>query len=87
VSYREHGVRSSTRSREHTLALLHKPSAGPSNGAPPMPDVEEKEEASPEAPREPPANEDNDDDLYVQPQARLAHCLALDRAAELPADV
>jgi hypothetical protein len=53
-----------------------------------MPDVEEEEEAAPEAPRKPPAaDEDNDNNLYAQPQARLAHRLALDGVAELPADV
>jgi hypothetical protein len=53
-----------------------------------MPDVEEEEEAAPEAPRKPPAEEDEDnDDLYAQPQARLARRLALDDVAEVPADV
>jgi hypothetical protein len=52
-----------------------------------MPDVKE-EEAAPEAPREPPAaDDDDDDDLYAQPQARLAHRLALDGVAEVPTDV
>jgi hypothetical protein len=53
-----------------------------------MPDIAE-EEAAPEAPREPPAaDEDNDNDnLYAQPQARLAHRLALNGVAEVPANV
>jgi hypothetical protein len=52
-----------------------------------MPNDEEEEEAAPEAPREPPVDEDDEDDLYAQHQARLACRLALDRVAELPADV
>jgi hypothetical protein len=54
-----------------------------------MPDVKE-EEAVPQAPRELPAadeDENDDDDLYVQAQVRLARRLALDGVAELPADV
>jgi hypothetical protein len=44
-----------------------------------MPDIEEEEEeeAAPEAPLEPPVNEDEKDNLYVQPQARLARRLVL----------
>jgi hypothetical protein len=34
-----------------------------------MPDVEEEEDVAPETPSEPPANEDDNNDLYVQPQA------------------
>jgi hypothetical protein len=41
----------------------------------------------PEAPHEPPAAKNDDNDLYAQPQARLARRLALDGVAELPADV
>jgi hypothetical protein len=54
-----------------------------------MPDVGEEEEAAPEAPHKPAAaDEDNEDnDLYAQPQVRLARCLALDGVAEVPADV
>jgi hypothetical protein len=87
VSYRKHGIRSSARSCAHTPAPLCEPSAGPSNEVPPMPDVKEEEEAAPEAPCESPADEDDDNDLYAQPRARLEHRLALDGAAELPADV
>jgi hypothetical protein len=90
VSYREHSVRSTARPRARTPAPSREPSAGPSNEATPMPDVEEEEEAVPQAPRESPAadeDEDDNDDLYAQPQARLARRLALDGVAELPADV
>jgi transposase InsO family protein len=88
ASYREHGVRSTARPHTRTPAPSREPSAGPSNQAPPMPDVEEEEEAAPEAPRESPAaDEDDDDDLYALPQVRLAHRLALDGVAELPADI
>jgi hypothetical protein len=53
-----------------------------------MPDVKEEQEAAPEAPHElPAADEDEDNDLYAQPQARLARRLALDGVAEVPADV
>jgi hypothetical protein len=52
-----------------------------------MPNAEEEEEAAPEAPREPTVDDDDDNDLYAQPQARLARRLALDGVAELPADV
>jgi transposase InsO family protein len=89
ASYCEHGTRSTARPRTRTPVPSCEPSAGPSNEAPPMLDVEEEEEAAPETPREPlAADKDNDDDdLYAQPQARLARRLALDRVAELPADV
>jgi hypothetical protein len=89
VSYCEHNVRSSARPHARTPAPSREPSAGPSNKATPMPDVEEEEEAAPQAPRESPAadeDEGDSDDLYAQPQARLARRLALDRVAELPAD-
>jgi hypothetical protein len=52
-----------------------------------IPNTEEEEEAAPEALREPSVDEDDDDDLYAQPQARLARRLALDGVAELPTDV
>jgi hypothetical protein len=87
VSYCEHSVGLIGHPCAHTPAPLRELSAGPSNEAPPMPDVEEQEEAAPEAPCKPPANKDNDDDLYVQPQAWLACHLALDGVAELPTDV
>jgi hypothetical protein len=88
ASYRETATRSSSRGRARAPAHSREPSAGPSNGARPIPnDEEEEEEAAPEAPREPPVDEDNDDDLYAQPQARLARRLALDGVAELPANV
>jgi hypothetical protein len=51
-----------------------------------MPDIKEEEEAATESPHNLPFNDDNND-LYAQPQARLAHHLALDRVAELPSDV
>jgi hypothetical protein len=51
VSYRKHGVRSTAHPRAHTPAPSGKPSAGPSNEAPPMPYTEEKDETVPEAPR------------------------------------
>jgi hypothetical protein len=88
ASYREHGVHSTARPRARTPAPSREPSAGPSNQAPPMPDVEEEEEAAPEAPLKPPAaDEDEDNNLYAQPQARLAHRLALDGVAEVPTNV
>jgi hypothetical protein len=65
VSYREHGVCLTARPCARTPAPSRKPSAGPSNQAPPMPDVEEEEEAAPGAPREPPAADDDDDDFYA----------------------
>jgi hypothetical protein len=52
-----------------------------------MPDVEEDEEAAPEAPCELPVDYEDDDDLYAQPQARLAHRPALDGVVELPSNV
>jgi hypothetical protein len=52
-----------------------------------MPDIEEEQEAVPEAPREPPVNNDNNNNLYAQPQAQLTCHLALNGAAELPADI
>jgi hypothetical protein len=51
-----------------------------------MADIKE-EEAATEAPREPPVDDDYDDNLYVQPQAQLAHRLALDGVVEPPSDV
>jgi transposase InsO family protein len=71
VSYCKHSVRLSTRPCTRSPAPLRGPLAGPSNEAPPMPNVkEEEEEAAPQAPRELPAaneDEDNDNNLYVQP--------------------
>jgi hypothetical protein len=88
ASYREHGTHLTARPCARTPAPLRKPSAGPSNEAPPMPDVKEEEEAAPEAPREPlDDDDDNDNDLHAQPQARLARRLALDGVAEMPADI
>jgi hypothetical protein len=87
VSYRKTGMCSSSCGRARVPAPSHKPSAGPSSLAPTIPNAQEKEEAAPGAPREPPAADDGNDNLYTQPQARLAHRLALDGAAELPADV
>jgi hypothetical protein len=86
ASYRKHGVRSTARPHARTLAPLRESSAGPSNQAPPMPDVEEEEEeTATEAPREPPAaSEDDNNNLYAQSQA---HHLALEGVAEVPADV
>jgi hypothetical protein len=85
VSYRETGTRSAARSRARTPACESSP--GPSNEAPPLPDVEEDQEAAPEAASEPPVDDDDDDDLYTQPQARLARRLALDGVVESPSDV
>jgi hypothetical protein len=87
VYYRKTGTHSSSRGRARAPAPSREPSAGPFSLAPPIPNAEEEEEAATEAPREPPAADDNDDDLYAQPQACLACRLALDGAAELPADV
>jgi hypothetical protein len=78
VSYRETGTRSSSRGRARAPGLLRDPSAGPSSLAPPIPNAEEEEEAALEAPRKPPVDDDDNDDLYAQPQARLARRLALD---------
>jgi hypothetical protein len=86
VSYCEHGVRLTARPRTQMPAPSREPSVGPSNKAPPMPNVEEEEEAAPEASREPPIDDD-DKDIYAQPQARLARCLALDGVLEPPSNV
>jgi hypothetical protein len=87
ASYRETTTRSSPRGRARAPARSREPSAGPSNKARPIPNDEEEEEAAPETPREPPVDKDDEDDLYAQPQARLARRLALDGVAELPVDV
>jgi hypothetical protein len=87
VSYRETSTRSSSRGHARAPAPLREPSAGPSSLAPPIPNVKEEKEAAPGASRELPAADDDDDDLYAQPQTRLARRLALDGVAELPADV
>jgi hypothetical protein len=87
VFYCEHGACSTARPRTRTPASSHEPSAGPSNEAPPLPDVDKEEEAAPEAPREPPVDNEDDNDLFTQPQARLAHRLALDGVVEPPSDV
>jgi hypothetical protein len=71
VSYCKHGVCSTARPRARTPAPSREPSASPLNEAPPMPDVEEEEQAAPEAPRELPVDNDNNDNLFAQPQARL----------------
>jgi hypothetical protein len=86
ASYYEDGICLGAHPGALTPAPSRKPSAGLSNKARPMPDVEE-EEAAPEAPRKLIANEDNDDNLYAQLQARLARRLALDGVAEVPADI
>jgi hypothetical protein len=41
----------------------------------------------PEVPRKPPANENKNNNLYAQPQARLARRLVLDKGAELATEV
>jgi hypothetical protein len=84
ASYRKTATRSSSRGRARAPARSRKPSAGPSSRARPIPHDEEEEEAVPEAPREPPVTEDDDNNLYAQPQARLARRLALDGVAEPP---
>jgi hypothetical protein len=81
ASYCKHGACSTARFRARIIGRQPK-------DAPPMSYVEEEEQAASEAPREPPAaGEDDDDDLYAQPQVRLAHRLALDGVAEVPAHV
>jgi transposase InsO family protein len=82
ASYRRTATRSSSRGRACAPARSREPSAGPSNRARPIPNEEEEEEAAPEAPCEPPVDEDNND-LYAQPQVRLALSSAT-RPASLP---
>jgi hypothetical protein len=85
VSYCKSATRLSSCGRGRAPAFSREPSAGPSNTTPPIPNV--KEEAAPDIPHKPPANKDNNNNLYPQPQARLARRLALHGVAELPADV
>jgi transposase InsO family protein len=72
ASYRETATRLSSRGHARAPACSRESSARPSNRARPIPNNKEEEEAAPEAPREPPVDEDEDDNLYAQPQARLA---------------
>jgi hypothetical protein len=67
VSYCKHSVRLIVCPCARMPAPLREPSASPFNEAPPMPDIEEQEEAAPEAPCKLPANKDNNDNLYAQP--------------------
>jgi hypothetical protein len=65
VSYCESGTCSTARSCACTPAQSHEPSASLSNEALPMPDVEEGEEAAPEAPCGPTVHDDSDNNLYA----------------------
>jgi hypothetical protein len=85
VSYRETATHSLSPGCAHAPAHSRKPSDGPSNRAGPIPNNNEEEEAAPEAPHEPPVHEE-EDDLYAQPEARLARRLALVGVAEVPGD-